>query len=151
MRRLELKPRRWRASMMVAVIVSLLIGLAAGGLGLWDLHKFNEIKSIQAVAIDDSIPATAMISPTTGQTLSGVISLDSLPVSGHVKAVQFVATGGKSHGVLLANGSGSIGGFGARWNTANLPNGTYQISSVGYNTSGRSKKSPAITVHIRNP
>jgi hypothetical protein len=137
--------------MMVAVIVSLLIGLAAAGLGVWDLHKINKITGAQAAAVQNFVPATAMISPTSGQTLSGVVSLDTLPVNGHVTSVQFIATGGSAHGVLLANGQGTIGGFAARWNSANLPNGTYQIRSVGYNTNGRSQKSVAVKVRIKNP
>ena len=69
----------------------------------------------------------------------------------HVKGVQFVATGGSSHNVLIANGIATIAGWGARWNSANLPNGTYQISSIGYNATGRSSQSPAVTVRIQNP
>ena len=79
MRRLQLRPRRWRMSMTIAVIVSLLIGLAAAGLGLWDLHKINKING-QIASIAYSVPATSIIAPTTGQTISGVVSLDALPL-----------------------------------------------------------------------
>jgi hypothetical protein len=136
--------------MTVAVIVSLLIGLAAAGLGLWDLHKINVINGRTQEAIDNSVPATAIIAPSTGQTISGIVSLDALPLSGHVKAVQFVATGGTSHRVLIANGTGLVSGFGARWNTTSLVNGTYQITSIGFNTSGKSARSAPVTVHIQN-
>jgi hypothetical protein len=146
-----LKPRRWRASITVGVILTLLIGIGAAGLGLWDLHKINKINGQNALVLDNSVPATTLVSPTNGQTISGVVSLDALPVAGHVKAVQFVAIDSSSHRSLIANGTLAISGFGARWNTTNLANGTYQISTIGYNTSGKSKTSPAITVHIKNP
>jgi Bacterial Ig domain len=146
-----LKPRRWRASITIGVILSLLIGIGAAGLGLWDLHKINKMNGQTAVAIDNTVPATSVIAPTTGQTLSGVFALDALPVSGNVKSVQFVANGGSSHNVLIGNAVKTLTGFAARWNTANLPNGTYQIVSIGYNTSGKSSRSPAVTVHLKNP
>jgi hypothetical protein len=136
--------------MTVAVLVSLLIGFAAAGLGLWDLHKINKING-RIASVDFSVPATTVISPTTGQTISGAVFLDAQPLANDVKSVQFVATGGSSHSVLIANGAGFIGGFGAHWDSTGLANGTYQISSVGYNASGRSSQSPAITVRIHNP
>ena len=142
MRRLQLKQRTWRRSMTVAVLVSLLIGFAAAGLGLWDLHKINKING-RIASVDFSVPATTVISPTTGQTISGAVFLDAQPLANDVKSVQFVATGGSSHSVLIANG--------AHWDSTGLANGTYQISSVGYNASGRSSQSPAITVRIHNP
>jgi Bacterial Ig domain len=137
-------------SMTIAVIVSLLIGLAAAGLGFWDRHKINTING-QIASIDSSVPATSIIAPTTGQTLSGTVSLDALPYGNHFQAVQFVATGGSSRNVLIANGIATYAGWGAQWKSTNLPNGTYQISSIGYNTSGRSSRSPAVTVFINNP
>jgi hypothetical protein len=146
-----LKPRRWRASITVGVILSLLIGIGAVGVGLWDLHKINKINGQHAVALDNSVPATSLIAPTNGQTLSGVVGLDALPVAGNVKAVQFVANGGSSHNVLIGNAVKTLTGYAARWNSSNLPNGTYQIVSVGYNTSGKSSRSPGVTVHVKNP
>jgi hypothetical protein len=134
-------------SMTIAVIVSLLIGLAAAALGLWDLHKING----EIASIDTSVPTTSIIAPTTGQTISGLVSLDAVPFGGHLKGVQFVATGGSSHNVSIANGVASLEGWGAVWDSANLPNGIYQISSIGYNTSGRSSRSLAVTVRIQNP
>ena len=144
-----MKQRTWRKSMTVAVIVSLLIGVATVGLGLWDLHKINKING-QIASVDFSVPATSITSPTTGQTISGVILLDARALGNEVTGVQFVATGGSSHSVLIANGASFIGGWGANWNSASLPNGTYQISSIGYNPNGRSSQSPVVTVHIQN-
>jgi hypothetical protein len=145
-----LKPRRWRASITVGVILSLLIGIGAVGLGLWDLHKINEINGKNAVALDNSVPATSFIAPSNGQTVSGVIGLDALPVAGNVKAVQFVANGGSLHNALISSAVKTLTGFAARWNTASVPNGTYEIVSVGYNTSGKSSRSASVTVHVSN-
>ena len=41
--------------MTVAVLVSLLIGFAAAGLGLWDLHKINKING-RIASVDFSVP-----------------------------------------------------------------------------------------------
>ena len=133
--------------MTIAVIVSLLIGLAAAALGLWDLHKINKVNGQVAA----SVPATSVITPTSGQTISGVVNLDAVSVGPHVASVQFVATGGASRNVLIANSKGTFYGWIAPWNSANLPNGTYQISSVGYNANGESSRSPGVAVRIQNP
>jgi hypothetical protein len=145
-----LRPRRWRMSMTIAVIVSLLIGLAAAGLGYWNRHKINTING-QIASINRTVPATNIVAPTTGQILSGLVSLDALPYGSPLKGLQFVATGGSSHNVVIANGIATIGGWGARWNSANLPNGTYHIASIGYDASGRSSQSPAVLVYVQNP
>jgi Bacterial Ig domain len=143
--------------MTFVAIISVLIGLGAAGLGLWDLHKVNEVRGqIDAVngqitaSIDNSVAATTLSSPTSGQTISGVVSLDAIPLNSHVKSVVFVANGGTKHNLLIGNGTAQIAGFGARWNSANVPNGTYQISSIGYNTVGRSARSPVVTVQVQN-
>ena len=78
-----MKQRTWRKSMTVAVIVSLLIGVATVGLGLWDLHKINKING-QIASVDFSVPATSITSPTTGQTISGVIILDARALGNEV-------------------------------------------------------------------
>ena len=145
-----MRPRRWRMSMTVAVIVSFLIGLAAAGLGLWDLHKINKTNG-QISSINGYVPAMSIITPSTGQTVSGIVGLAAVPLGGRLVGLQFLATGGSKHNVLIANAVASIDGWAAHWNSANLPNGTYQISSVGYNTSGRSSRSPAVAVSIQNP
>ncbi len=105
-----MRPRRWRMSMTIAVIVSLLIGLAAAGLGFWDRHKINTING-QIASINRTVPATNIVAPTTGQILSGLVSLDALPYGSPLKGVQFVATGGSSHNVVIANGIATIGGW----------------------------------------
>jgi cytoskeletal protein RodZ len=146
-----LKPRRWRGSITVGVILSLLIGLGAVGLGLWDLHKINKVNGQITASVDNSVASTSIATPTSGQTISGVVGLVAIPIGSHIKAVQFVATGGSSHNVLVAQGKLSLVGYVGNWNTTKLPNGNYQITSIGYNTSGRASRSPAVPVQIKNP
>jgi cytoskeletal protein RodZ len=146
-----LKPRRWRASITVAVVLSLLIGLGAVGLALWDLHKINKVNGQITTSVDNSVASTSIVSPSSGETVSGVVHLDASPIGTAAQAVQFVATGGSSHNVLIARGEKSIVGFVADWNSAEVPNGNYEIVSVGYNPAGRSTRSPAVAVQVKNP
>ncbi len=74
--------------MTVAVIVSFLIGLAAAGLGLWDLHKINKTNG-QISSINGYVPAMSIITPSTGQTLSGVVGLAAVPLGGRLVGLQF--------------------------------------------------------------
>ena len=49
-----------------------------------DLHKINKING-QIASVDFSIPATSIMSPTSGQTISGVVFLDAQPLANDVK------------------------------------------------------------------
>jgi hypothetical protein len=159
--------------MTVGVIGSLLVGLAAVGLGVEDLRKINNISHTisglnTSIASDNTfiagfndsfakykaaavVPAAIMIRPTTGTTVSGVVILDAGPISSNVSSVTFVASGGTSRKVQIATGKLSTIGFGAAWTSTSLPNGTYEIAAVAYQTGGRSSTSPAVMVTVKNP
>jgi thermitase len=148
-------PRTWRTSITVAVLASLLIGVAALVVGIVDWHKVDDAKSsfnaaLKVNAVNNAVPATTIATPTTGATVSGVLALDARPIGLSVKSVEFVANGGTAHDVNIGSASPTLIGWLLRWKSTNLPNGTYQISSVGYNANGRSSRSASITVTVKN-
>ena len=167
-----MKPHTWRVSMTVGVIASLLLGLVGVGLGVEDLRKINNInhnisgfnasiagvntfiagfnKSFAQYKAAAVVPAATMIRPTTGTTVSGVVFLDAGPLSSTVSSVTFVASGGSSHNVQIGTAKLSTAGWFSEWTSKSLPNGTYEIAAVAYDTGGRSSTSPAVTVTVKN-
>jgi len=160
------KPHTWRVSMTVAVIASLLLGLAGVGLGVEDLRKINNINhtidglnasvagfnaSFAQFKTDAAVPAATMVLPAPGSTVAGAVLLDAAPVGTNVSHVTFVASGGTSQKVQIATGKSTLAGYGATWSSSSLPNGTYEIAAVAYNAEGKSSTSPAVTVTVKNP
>jgi len=152
------KPHTWRVSMTVAVIASLLLGLAAVGLGVEDLRKINNINhfvagfnaSFAKFKANASVPAATMLLPTNGATVSGVVPLDANPVGTNVSSMNFVASGGTSKNVQIGSGRPTLSGWLFDWTSTSVPNGTYEIAVVAYNSEGKSSKSPAVTVIVNN-
>lgn len=98
-------------------------------------------------------PATTVIIPSSGATLSGTNAVLGATASGNglnVTKVQFALSGGPySHTVI---GRAGFTGAGAlfEWNTTTVPNGTYALQSLATNAAGKTSYSPAITVKVGN-
>jgi hypothetical protein len=138
--------------MTVGVVVSLLLGLAAVGLGVEDLRKINNLNNnVASLKADAAVPTAAMLLPVSGTTISGTVTLDASQLSQSVTSVVFVATGGTSQNAQIATAKLSLGGWSGRWNSASVSNGTYEIAAVAYNSAGRTNTSPAVSVTVKNP
>jgi hypothetical protein len=132
--------------MTIAVVASLLLGLAAVGLGIDALHKVDKINA----SIIATAPAVTIGSPISGTTLSGSVGLDARTIGAKVTAVDFLATGGTYHDTKIGSGSQIAVGWVSVWQTRSVPNGTYEITSVGYNAMGQSSASSSVTVKVQN-
>ncbi len=142
-----MKQRQWRRLMSIAVVASLLLGLAALGFGIEDLRKINDINKRYV----STLPTVSIAAPTSGVTVSGTTALDAVAVGPKVTAVDFLLTGGSYHDAKIATGKLLLVGFTAAWQTTNVPNGTYEITSVGYNALGESSQSASVVVKVKNP
>ncbi len=129
--------------MTVAVVASLLLGLAGTGLGIAALRKSDN-------PTIGSQPATSILVPTPGATVSGATPIAAAPLGPKVTAVDFLVTGGSNHDTKIGSGTLSEAGWDMIWQTTNVPNGTYQITSVGYNAEGVSSRSASVTVKVVN-
>jgi hypothetical protein len=157
------KPQKWRMTMTIAIVGSLVLGLVALGFGIEDLRKVNNLThsvdslngsisgSLAQLKAAASTPAATMIAPSNGSMLSGNVSLDAAPLGSNVSAVSFVATKNNSRKIQIALAKASLIGWEAVWASSKLANGTYQIAAVAYSSEGKSTTSPAVTVTIKNP
>ena len=141
-----MKQYQFRRFITTAVIASLLLGLAATGLGIEALHKISNINKAETAMS----PATSIVAPSGGAMVSGLVGLDSVPIGPKVTAVDFLATGGAYHDAKISTGVLSPVGWVSQWQSTRVPNGTYEITSVGYDPAGQSTRSASVTVKVQN-
>ena len=103
------------------------------------------------VNVNNPLPSTSVLFPSSGATLSGSGLLDA-SASGNVAVtkVEFRLTGGALNNALIATATPTYYGWLAGWNTTTVPNGTYTLQSVAYDASGNSGKSAGVTITIAN-
>lgn len=140
-----MEQNRWRTTITVAIIVNLVLGLTAVGLGVAALRQ-----TPSSTEGGGGGPVTAMVAPSTGAIASGVQGLAAKPIGSGAVAVDFVATGGALHNAKIASGVITIIGWVAQWDTRTTPNGTYSLASVSYDAQGRSGRSSSVVVTVRN-
>ena len=98
-----------------------------------------------------SPPTTSVIVPTEGTTLSGNVGLDAAASSSlGISKVQYEVTGGSLTNSVVATGAPSLIGYLAEWNTTNVPNGTYSLSSVATDTANNVSTSSPVTITVSN-
>ncbi len=134
---------RWRRVMTGAVVASVLLGLVATGLAIAALNK-------NPSSTETAGPATSLVAPSSGNTISGTQVLDAKAIGSNVVAVDFLATGGRLHDAKIGTGTASLVGWVSSWNTRTEANGTYSLVSVGYDAQGHSDRSPSVVVTVTN-
>lgn len=96
-------------------------------------------------AADSTPPSASVTFPTNGQTVSGTVSVSANASDNTgVAAVQFRVNGAP----LGADDTSAP--YGATWNTAQAPNGSYQITAEARDAAGNRTTSATITVNVAN-
>jgi hypothetical protein len=103
------------------------------------------------VNVDNPLPTTSVLVPSSGASLSGSQWLDaSASANVAVTKVQFLLTGGTLHGALIGTATPTYVGWVGAWNTTTVPDGTYTLQSVAYDASGNSGQSAGVTISVAN-
>jgi hypothetical protein len=119
--------------------------------------------TIRARATDDSVntgpastdstltvvPTTSILVPSNGASLGGSKTLDAR-ASADATRVEFHATGGSLSDALIGTATLTIYGWIASWDTTRVPDGTYSVTSLAFDASGGTGRSPAISVTVDN-
>ena len=100
----------------------------------------------------DTYFQTKVLMPNTGAVPTGGQFLDVVATDAQtVTKVQFSLSGGSLKGSVIATaGSATPEGWIAGWNSASVPNGTYRLRSVAYDTVGNVSHSTDIVVTVKN-
>jgi uncharacterized protein YjbI with pentapeptide repeats len=97
-------------------------------------------------------PTTSVLLPSDGAVLAGAPYLDaaaSSPIT-RVTSLTFEVTGNGLSDQVVATASPSLFGWVAKWNTTNVPNGTYSLQSVATDAGNVTATSTPITITVNN-
>jgi hypothetical protein len=119
----------------------------------------NEASRIRKVVIGAYHPPARLtlplhaklVFPETGSAVHGSTTLDALTTGvDDVTKVDFVLSGGSLSDHLVGSGVRTPYGWIARWHTTTVPNGTYELRSIGVARGGFTATSPPISVTVAN-
>ncbi len=98
----------------------------------------------------DSLPVMKVVAPHNGARVKGTLPLVATAAFQFgVSKVEFSVTGrGTTSVVGPASASGGL--WGVYWHTRDLPNGTYVIRCLAYDSAGQHSTSPGISVRVAN-
>ncbi len=96
-------------------------------------------------------PTTSVIIPSNGADFGGSQILDAAASDNvGVDKVEFHVTGGSLNDALIATATPTQYGWLAGWDTTTVPDGTYTLQSVAYDTAGNSTHSAGISITVDN-
>ena len=97
-------------------------------------------------------PATSVLVPDDGATLSGTCPLDAGVSNGvvEVSRLDFHLSGEHHDDVVLGAATPTMSGWIYMWDTTAVPNATYRLTSVAVDVAGATGRSDPITVRVRN-
>jgi hypothetical protein len=106
------------------------------------------------VVLPVSPPTTTVLLPSNGATISGGTWLDaSASNSAGVASVTYQVSGGPNSidAKVVSASSPTLYGYIGKWDSTDVPNGTYTLQSVATDAAGWSTISAPITVTVNNP
>jgi hypothetical protein len=101
------------------------------------------------VTVNNPSPATTVVLPSNGATLSSSQYFDAMASPGVTK-VQYELSGGGLIDSVIATATPTIYGWLAAWNTTTVPNGSYTLQSIASYAGGVSGVSPGVTITVTN-
>jgi hypothetical protein len=119
----------------------------------YDAAGNQGVSTAVTIIVENTPPATSILVPPNGASLSGGRVLLDAGASGNVgvNKVEFQLTGGSLNNALIATATLSPYGWYDFWNSTTVPNGTYTLQSDAYDTAGNQGVSTAVTVIVENP
>jgi major membrane immunogen (membrane-anchored lipoprotein) len=117
-----------------------------------DAAGIQGVSAPSTVLVENTAPATNVLVPSNGATVSGTAATLDASTSGvGVTKVEFTLTGGSLNGASIATGTLTQYGWLASWNSATVPNGTYTLESEAFDGAGLEGTSAPVTIVVDNP
>jgi hypothetical protein len=99
----------------------------------------------------NSMPVMTVQGTPNGSVFTGTHALaTTASFNVGVARVKFRVTGGTLRHAVVGTAESSGAFWGWLWNTSEVPNGTYEVRSIAYDSAGASSVSKAITVRVVN-
>jgi outer membrane protein assembly factor BamB len=95
-------------------------------------------------------PTTSVVIPSSGATLSGSTLLDAS--ASNATSVEFQLFGGVFgfYGPILCTATPTYYGWLCNWNTTSVPNGSYVVSSLAFNSTGSAYSMGGVNITVSN-
>jgi hypothetical protein len=108
---------------------------------------------VQLFEVNNSSPATNVLYPSGGATVSGTSAVVNASAAQYVTSVTYELFGGPSNlnGQVIATGTPTYYGWLSHWDTTTVPNGTYSLGSVAAYAGGQQGFSTRISITVNNP
>jgi hypothetical protein len=107
------------------------------------------------ITVDNTPPATAVVSPSTGANLQGTSALlDATATASYgvaIAKVQFTLTGGAYGKTIIGTATPTYYGYLFELNTTSIRNGPYTLQSLATDAAGNTAYSAGITIKVANP
>jgi hypothetical protein len=117
----------------------------------YDMASKSAASSSISVVIDNTPPNTAIIYPSDGAALTGNSPLDaSASDNVRVVGVEFHATDAAHNDHIVGEATLTRYGWIVVWNTTNVSNGTYTITSIARDAAGNTTTSNPISAVVQN-
>jgi Bacterial Ig domain len=96
-------------------------------------------------------PMTSVIVPASGATVSGTTTLDAS--ASNATSVEFQLFGGvySFYGPIICTATPTYYGWLCSWNTTTVPNGSYLLSSLAFNSAGSAYSLGGVNITVNNP
>jgi hypothetical protein len=96
-------------------------------------------------------PSTSVLIPSNGAALSGSTTLDAS--ASNATSVKFQLFGGiyGFYGPILCTATPTYYGWLCSWNTTTVPNGSYLLSSLAFNSTGSAYSVGGVNITVNNP
>jgi hypothetical protein len=104
------------------------------------------------ITVDNALK-TSVGNPSSGSWVSGssvLLGATASDSTGTLSNVEFHLTGGSLNDALVATATSSPWGWYSSWDSTTVPDGTYTLKSVAYNTAGTVAYSTGTTIIVEN-
>jgi Bacterial Ig domain/Pentapeptide repeats (8 copies) len=114
-----------------------------------DKDKDTDTSTPVSITVNNPLPTTSILIPSTGATLSGSTYLDAS--ASNATAVKFLLFGG-SYGYaapVICTATATLYGWLCAWNTTTVPNNSYVLVSEASNSAGN-EFSSGVSITVKN-
>ena len=105
------------------------------------------------ITVDNTPPTTAVLIPSNGAHLKGIVVLDASAAASYgvkITKVQFVLTGRSFNKTVIGTATATIFGWVFVGNTTLVHNGTYRLQSLATDAAGNTAYSQGTTIKVAN-
>jgi hypothetical protein len=105
----------------------------------------------EGLVVDRALPVTRVLVPKPDATMTGTVNMVARASEAYgIAKVEFTLSGGTYRRAVIATAKKSFFGWITTWDSSTVPNGSYLLRSVAYDSIGTSNTSHPVHITVRN-